>query len=185
MKGRVLYRVVLSTVALVCASFVWWYLWHERSVAPDASPTPHTSAASMPKAELQEPQLPYLNSQYRFYLSYPAHLRMHSYGGGGGSFTVVFQDSATKKGFQVFVAPYEHSYIDDQRFKADNPSGVFKNQTDVIVGGERATMFYGMDAAMGETREVWFIHNGFLYEVTTYKALDEWLAKIMTSWRFI
>ena len=37
----------------------------------------------------------------------------------------------------------------------------------------------------GDTREVWFIHGGYLYEVTTYKELDIWLAGIMRTWKFI
>ena len=37
----------------------------------------------------------------------------------------------------------------------------------------------------GASREVWFVHKGFLYEVTTYKALDSWLASIMLTWKFI
>jgi hypothetical protein len=32
------------------------------------------------------------------------------------------------------------------------------------------------NSVMGDTREIWFIHGGFLYEVTTYKQLDSWLA---------
>ena len=34
-------------------------------------------------------------------------------------------------------------------------------------------------------REVWFIHGGYLYEVTTYKELDTWLGSIMQTWKFI
>jgi hypothetical protein len=29
-----------------------------------------------------------------------------------------------------------------------------------------------------------FIHGGFLYEVTTYKQLDSWLATILQTWQF-
>jgi hypothetical protein len=32
---------------------------------------------------------------------------------------------------------------------------------------------------------VWFIKGGFLYEITTYKEFDAWLAQIMQSWQFI
>jgi hypothetical protein len=46
-------------------------------------------------------------------------------------------------------------------------------------------MFYGNNAIMGDTREVWFIHSGLLYEVTTYKQLDSWLGQIMQTWTFI
>jgi hypothetical protein len=46
-------------------------------------------------------------------------------------------------------------------------------------------MFYGNNAIKRDTREVWFIHGGLLYEVTTYKQLDSWLAQIMQTWQFI
>jgi hypothetical protein len=34
-----------------------------------------------------------------------------------------------------------------------------------------ATMFYGSNSIMRDTREIWFINAGLLYEVTTYKQL--------------
>jgi hypothetical protein len=37
---------------------------------------------------------------------------------------------------------------------------------------------------LAASREIWFIHDGFLYEVTTYKELDSWLATIMQTWQF-
>jgi hypothetical protein len=46
-------------------------------------------------------------------------------------------------------------------------------------------MFYGSNSVMGDTREIWFIHGGFLYEVTTYKELDSRLVPIMQTWQFI
>jgi hypothetical protein len=38
---------------------------------------------------------------------------------------------------------------------------------------------------MGDARELWFIRDGYLYEVTTYKPLDTWLADIMKTWQFL
>ena len=60
-----------------------------------------------------------------------------------------------------------------------------KEPKEVTVGGARGTMFYGYNPTMGDTREVWFIHGGFLYAVITYKELDTWLAGIMSTWKFI
>jgi hypothetical protein len=53
------------------------------------------------------------------------------------------------------------------------------------VGGVQATSFAGYKDHMGDTREVWFIHAGFLYEITTYKPLVPWLMQILQTWRFI
>jgi len=33
-------------------------------------------------------------------------------------------------------------------------------------------MFYGSNFIMGDTREIWFINAGLLYEVTSYKQLN-------------
>jgi len=45
-------------------------------------------------------------------------------------------------------------------------------------------MFFGNNDVMGDTREVWFIHGGYLYEVTTYKPLETLLSQIIQSWTF-
>jgi hypothetical protein len=53
-----------------------------------------------------------------------------------------------------------------------------------VIDGASGIAFFGFDARVGQTREIWFIHNHFLYEVTTYKELDSWLNEIMSTWRF-
>lgn len=67
----------------------------------------------------------------------------------------------------------------------DLPSGVMKEPTVIVLDGTQATMFWSTNSIMGDTREVWFIKNGFLYEVVTYKELDTWLGQIMRSWKFL
>jgi hypothetical protein len=62
---------------------------------------------------------------------------------------------------------------------------VRKDVTNVSVGGAKGIAFYGWDDRLHDTREVWFIHDGLLYEVSTFKSLDTWLAPIMQSWTFI
>jgi hypothetical protein len=45
--------------------------------------------------------------------------------------------------------------------------------------------FFSHAPRLDDTREVWFIHGGFLYEITTYKELDAWLLPILHSWQFL
>jgi hypothetical protein len=123
----------------------------------------------------------YSNSAFHFSLLYPENLQVQEYKEQGGAITVSFQDPKTNAGFEVYVTPYGDTQITTQRFKLDEPSGVYQQPTDVIVDGARATMFFGHNGIMGDTREVWMIHSGFLYEVATYKELDSWLAQIMQT----
>lgn len=85
----------------------------------------------------------------------------------------------------MYSVRYAAEAIDDARFKLDQPSGVFKEPKGVTIDGAQGTMFFGYNKTMGDTREIWFIRDGFLYEVTTYKELDDWISSIMQTWTFI
>ena len=81
-----------------------------------------------------------------------------------------------------------HSEIEPvaaEQFKTDDPSGVMKDAQDITIDGTPAKSFFGYNDQMGDTREVWFIHGGYLYEVTTYKPLDTWLTPILQTWKFL
>jgi len=126
----------------------------------------------------------YSNSPFHFSLYYPSNLQVQTTN-QSGTLTVIFQDSTSGEGFEIYVMPYDSAQITESRFKLDEPSGTFVQPTNVIIDGTPATMFFGYNSLMGETREEWFIKSGLLYEVVTYKALDAWLSEIMRTWRFI
>lgn len=122
---------------------------------------------------------------FHFSILYPSDLTVKVYEESGGGITVTFVDAAEEKKFQIFAIPYTESTITSARFKLDEPSGVYQSPVDVIIGGTRATAFFSTNSIMGDTREVWFIKGGVLYEVTTYKELDTWLGQIMQNWIFL
>ncbi|HUD03061.1 MAG TPA: hypothetical protein VMR46_03570 [Candidatus Paceibacterota bacterium] len=129
--------------------------------------------------------LPFSNQQYHFSLYYPPDLVSTGQQEQGGAYTFSFQDADTNEGFEIYVTPYGDSQVSAARFKLDEPSGKMDQPTPVVIDGATATMFFGHNDVMGDTREVWFIKNGYLYEVTSFKELDSWLGTIMQTWRFI
>lgn len=144
---------------------------------PDENTLLSSPIVSLPSAGTRE----YKSILFRFALSYPKDLQVQEYSEGSAT-TIAFEDPSSGYGFQIFIVPYLEDQISPERFAMDVPSGVMMESTGVMVNGTRATMFYSKNAVMGDTREVWFVKNGFLYEVTTYKALDHWLAKILSAW---
>jgi hypothetical protein len=127
----------------------------------------------------------YRNKDYGFSVDYPAQIPPQEFHDRGYAFTVLFQGAAGEPGFQVYVAPINGTTITPERFKMDEPSGVELERHDTVIDGVPAITFVGFDANVGQTRKIWFIHNHFLYEVTTYKELDSELSEIMKTWRFI
>jgi hypothetical protein len=141
-------------------------------VAPRVFPTPAPGQAL------------YQSMLYRFRLLYPQVMVVKEYSDGDGT-TVVFEEPQSGAGFQIFIIPYSEAQITEERFKKDVPSGVMESPEDVLVDGMRARAFNSSDQLVGETREVWFLHNGFLYEVTTHRSLKEVLSNILATWQFI
>jgi hypothetical protein len=127
----------------------------------------------------------YVNAKYHFSLVYPNTLSTREYKEDGDALTVTFEDIKNENEFQIFVIHYNDVQVTTERFKMDVPSGVMKEPTNVIVGNVSGTAFFSTNAIMGDTREVWFIKDGFLYEVTTHKKLDAWLTSITQTWKFI
>ena len=110
------------------------------------------------------------NGAFHFSVSYPLNLAVREYQEEGGAITVTFQDIPTDQKFQVYVTPYRSSRQDP---------------IDVTIDGIKATSFYSHNDILDDTREIWFIHGGYLYEVTSYKELSTWLDKIMQSWKLL
>ncbi|HEY0221086.1 MAG TPA: hypothetical protein VGC58_02575 [Candidatus Paceibacterota bacterium] len=127
----------------------------------------------------------YKNTKSNFSIEFPKELTIKEYDEGGGSYSYVFENESGDKSFQIFFTEYYKDSITEERFLTDIPSGVIKEKQDIFIDGVPAVMFFSKNNIMGETREVWFIKNGFLYEVFTYKDLDEWLSEIMLTWKFI
>ena len=153
----------------------------------------------------------YSNKKYGFSLEYPENLFPETFNEGEGAETVVFQSiydekdaeiaTVEKQGFQVFITPIEieiesgggggvevaerNPVISRESILEDNPTAVVDEPVEVIIGdGIYALLFWGYDSAIGKTREVWFVYDNYLYEITTYEHLDTWLAKILSTWSF-
>lgn len=127
----------------------------------------------------------YRSTAYGFSLLYPEALQVREYIEGGNSLTVTFQNVKKGEGFQLFITPYTQEQISDARFKKDVPSGVRVSLTETTIDGATGAAFYSESVALGETREVWFIHDGFLFEATAPKPLENWLGDILRTWEFI
>jgi len=133
--------------------------------------------------------LEYQNTVRQFSLHVPPELVMKEYDEGDGTYTIVFeetlpQSSTLRKSFQIFFTPYLGDTITQSRILKDVPTGKFTTPIEVVIGGNVHALVFSSTGLLGEMSEAWFVHNGYLYEVTTYAQLDAWLAQILSTWRF-
>lgn len=128
----------------------------------------------------------YVNERYGFSFYHSPQGKITEYDEGQGAMTIVLENEQRVRGMQIFIVPYNEPTISDERFRADVPSGVRENveMTTLGVIGIPAVTFTSLDERLGETREIWFIYRGHLYEITTFKGVGNWFAPIIQSWRF-
>lgn len=126
----------------------------------------------------------YTNDAYQFSLFYPNTFLVSEHPEKNRAMTITFQDPSTLKGFQLFVLPYTESTISEERFTLDVPSGVRENVLKSYIDGIEAVSFESELQNFGETKELWFIHYGYLYELTAEKGNEELLEAVRQSWEF-
>lgn len=127
----------------------------------------------------------YRDYERAFTFSYPSELTVSEFTEVGGAKTLVFEEPGTERAFQMFITPFMGTSITDSTIRAHVSSGIIEDPQEVVIGdGIRALVFWSEVTIVGRSREVWFIKDGYLYEVTTYAALDEWIASILNTLHF-
>jgi hypothetical protein len=188
LERRIAYVLAVS-VLLLCA--VGGYFLFSRTDtlsarSPDVFADTATTSAALSSGTMAQPAgtEAYMSNAYHFSLFYPDDLSVSEKELSGSSEVILFQDEADQQGFQIFVTPYAGEKITEQRFEMDEPSGVMEDPQNVTIDGAAATEFISSNSAMGASREIWFLHGGYLYEVTAPQSLDSWLLQIMETWQF-
>ncbi len=151
----------------------------------DAVPTGTPPKAEEPKGRMVPAGAKeYRNNPYHFSILYPESMDTTDFAEAGGARTVTFEDGEGHS-LQIYVTPYAEKTITPERLRRDIPSEVVGPQTPLAVGGVQATAFNSSHPLVGDTREIWFIRGGYLYEATTLRAEAPLLEDVLKTWEFI
>jgi hypothetical protein len=126
----------------------------------------------------------YRNSTYDFSLTYPSELAVSEYDEGAGDRTIVFRKGMEEVGFQIFITPLSGAPLSKEVIELSHPYVEAGSITATTVGSSTpAFALAGRGPLLGPSREIWFAHNGYVFEVVTYPDRAAWLANIMRNWQ--
>ena len=191
-------------LALFVGACGWYLVYHRTSGAIAADLMQHTPAfqtidttnstateettRAVPSNCGQTPTsacVEYRSGKYHFSIFHSNRESVQTYDESGGAMTLTFEDMNNTSGFQIFIVPYSQSQVTPERFKQDEPSGIRTDLTPMVIDGVTGAAFNSKDPLLGDTYEVWFVHDGYLYEITTLKSLTAQLQAYMQTWSFI
>ena len=93
-------------------------------------------------------------------------------------------DAGEEKSFQIFITPHDEPFITPERIKIDVPDIVMNNIRTAMLDSTEALVFESRDSSLGETYEIWFVHNDHLYQIMTYAENENELNGILGTWKF-
>lgn len=186
--------IIFSVLVLLVAGALFLGVKYFGKEGSDISITSATSTAppkifpeTIPEAEQKTLDLPrtFSHPLYKFSFNYPAGFTANilpSTEAGGE--TIVVQNQSKNAGFQIYLEPYDASDTDitKERLAQDIPEMKIKESQEVIIGSSgRGLAFVAADT---NTREVWFIFGGTLYQITAPIENDTLLQRVLNTWKF-
>ena len=171
---------ILSVLGIVAALSVGaWFVFFNRAMPTE----------TLPPYVLPELTQAYTNEAYQFSLKLPADFSVREVPDtGAGGATLVFENTKNE-GIQILVMPFDEdvTVLSARRIKEDIPDMKVFDEQPVEIGQEHTGLAFRSDNKEfnGASREVWFVFEGNLYQISTYERLDPLLKAVFQTWKFL
>lgn len=146
-------------------------------------PTPSAVISAVPALSNQ-----YADSMYHFTLSTPSDFRVTEIPSDDGQGKTVLIQNQKGEGIQIIISPFKEDLkvLTADRVRKDIPDMQISDVQTVEVGDRYKGIAFrsNNDAFEGDSREVWFVFHGNLYQISTYARLDPLLKAIFATWKF-
>ena len=125
----------------------------------------------------------FVNEKPNFSFQKPKGFTVGEVDEGEGSKSIIVQNKNTGLGFQIFTSPFDEDIpvLTEDRIKQDLPALIIDKPQKIQVSGSEGLAFVSQNQSFGKSREVWFVYNGFLYQMSTYIESELLLQKVLET----
>lgn len=189
--------ILITAVGVILAALALFFIFHFPFPASGplavsvstSSPSAATPDAVAAIASYQYTQT-YVDPTYGFSFQYPDGFTVTTVpsSGEGQGDTILVESEDKKVGIQMILSPYGSDVdITAALVQADIPNMKVSDPQTVEIGMSRRGLAFRSDnpAFGGQSREVWFVFEGTLYQISTYAAYDEFLKGLFGTWKFV
>lgn len=168
--------IAITVIVLAGAAAFWFFV--PRGIETEGQRDIGVSISDQ-SADMSET---YTNSKYGFSFSHPKELNISEF--TEGKIDVILVKDETGDGFQIYITPFdEQGPITKERILKDIPDMQISNDKEIFIDGESALSFKSKDTSL-ETFEIWFVYNGYLYQISSFASFRNKLEEIIKTWRF-
>lgn len=190
--NRTFRNTLITIISLGVLGLLVWQLYFSSSakeVEQDASfsfvtsTSTDTTVSATPAGNTKR----YENKKYSIAFLYPKDFIV-SFFSETETVDMILIQGGEKKGIQIAMTTFDEksTVLTKERILKDIPSIKISNEQSVTIDGKTAGIsFDGIDSSFGKTAEVWFVHNGYLFQVTTYIENKDLLRTIVGTLKFV
>lgn len=178
MTNRKLYIIIGILAAVIIGGGVYIY-----SMNPGSEGS--AEEENLPPYVVPSLSKPYENAKYKFSLMMPADFSVKE-SSMDGQDTIVFEN-AKSEGIQIVVSSFDDiNVLTKEMILADIPDMQITEEQSVEIGLSHKGIAFKSDnpAFNGKSREVWFVFQKKLYQVSTYERFDGLLQQMFATWKF-
>lgn len=132
----------------------------------------------------------YLHSDESFSFSFPGDFTFSALEGadsaGAKVETSIFSGITGDRNFQIHITTYrEQEQLTAEVIQQSLPDLLMEEPQVIAVAGAKGVAFLsGPKDSTFRTREIWFSHNGKLYQVSTIREFDDQMVNILSTWKW-
>lgn len=169
-------------VVIACISIVYWFA---VGSSEEVTPSPISLGAVYAGEPLSSV---YRNTELGFSLEMPQGFRSQELPvDDDGGRTILLQNDVGE-GIQIYAVPYSEDVtsLSAEDIRAALPDLRVTEEQRVEIGENNSGVAFKSDneAFSGDSREVWFVFRGTLYQISTYARLDGLLQAMFATWKF-
>ncbi|MBI4159562.1 hypothetical protein HY504_00135 [Candidatus Wolfebacteria bacterium] len=188
MSKSKLFAVIIIVVLVVSGAYFLWSRGGLTSLNLGSPNSENQGDAGVPAGgESADMSETYTSPDYGFSFKYPKGFNATELSDDSGD-TVLVQNAEEKSGFQIYITPFDEAEpLTAARIMEDLPASEVIDPKDVLIGEGKAinaVIFLSTSPSFGKTREIWFTHEGNLYQVTTYEGQDNFIGPILETIEF-
>jgi hypothetical protein len=180
------FPVLILTIITVVAILLWGGLKRVRKESAQGINVPNLVTGNVDNSNATKT---YLHSDESFSFSFPSDFTFSSMADQNTdnlqSDTLLFKGNQNTRNFQIHISSFDGTTLDVARIKRDIPSLDVEQPEKIAIDGAQGVAFLSKEAGSAlVTREIWFVHDSKIYQVSTFKDFDQEMVSILSTWKW-
>ena len=133
----------------------------------------------------------YEDTDYGFSFFYPENFSVGAFSDEEGTKTILVQNAEEGVGVQIFISAFDEDIVlNADRIKKELPDIAMSDVKNIVLGGlaskydVQAVSFKTGTAGADESREVWLVAKGNLYQISIPIQSEKLISDIITTWQW-